>query len=92
MLSIIVCVCICMHIVYCMCSTCTYRHVMHDMLVWCYMYLYSYLLTAEDEKESRGTVHGSEASVTETNNEKGMSHVCTCIHRQFIPSSLAYCV
>ena len=66
------------------------------MLVWCYvlLYLYSYLSTAEDEEESRGTVHGSEASGTETNKEKGMSHASTCmhVHRQFILSSLAYCV
>ena len=47
------------------------------MLVWCYvlLYLYSYLSTAEDEEESRGTVHGSEASGTETNKEMQV-HVC----------------
>ena len=70
---------------------CTCRHIVHDMLVWCYVlqYLYSYLSTAEDEEESRGTVHGSEASGTETNKEKGISHAYMYIGNS---SSLAYCV
>ena len=85
----------CMHIV-CVVHVDTYN-IMHDVLVWCYanlllLFLQSYLLTAKNVEESRGIVDGSEASGTETNKEKGMSHARTCMYRQFVPSSLAYCV